>query len=165
VVAARQQRGALAQLEALGEPRGGLYGEVAGTMTQRGWLRALGMVTYEPSIATALSKAIVMSPEVTVRDLYQRFARLRWNMELLWPEFCGVHLPREIAAVDVPVVFVAGAHDQITSPELARAYLAALRAPAKAFHLFTRSGHVACFEEPERFLEVMLQATAMAGDA
>lgn len=159
----RGNRKAVAQLEALGEPTGGLYADVAGTIVQRGWLRALGMVTHEPSNTMAIGKAIAMSPEVTVRDLYQLFARLRWNMELLWPEFCAVNLPREVASVDAPVVFVAGEHDHITSPELASDYLDALRAPAKAFHLFHRSGHVACFEEPERFLEVMLQAKALAG--
>jgi proline iminopeptidase len=159
----RGNRKAVAQLEALGEPTDGMYASVQGTLAQRGWVRALGMVTCEPAFAMELGKAIAMSPEVTVRDLFVLFARLRWNMELLWPEFCRVSLAREIAAVEAPVFFVAGEHDQITSPELARAYLDTLRAPRKEFVLFPRSGHVACFEEPRRFLEVMLRAKAAVG--
>ncbi|TVR90167.1 MAG: alpha/beta hydrolase [Trueperaceae bacterium] len=159
----RDHRKAVAQLEALGEPRCGVYGDVAGTLVQRGWIRSLGLVTHEPQHATALGRAIAMSSEVTVRDLYQLFARLRWNMELLWPEFCGVNLAREVPAVDVPVVFITGEHDRITSPELAHGYLEALRAPEKAFFPFPRSGHAACFEEPGRFLEVMSKAEAMGG--
>jgi pimeloyl-ACP methyl ester carboxylesterase len=84
-------------------------------------------------------------------------------MELLWPEFCRVNLVREIPAVDVPVVVIGGAHDWVTSPELAQSYLEALEAPAKEFVSFPRSGHVACFEEPERFLEVMLRVKASCG--
>jgi hypothetical protein len=95
-------------------------------------MRALGMVTFEPKLAAEIGRAIAMNPELTLRDLWNLFARVRWNMELLWPEFCRVDLAREIPAVDVPVFFVAGEHDWLTSPELARQYLDALRAPGRS---------------------------------
>ena len=154
---------AVAQLEAVGEPTGGAFVTVQETLVQRRWMRALGLVTFEPERAAEIGRVIAMSPEVTVRDLWNLFAYVRRNMELLWPEFCRVDLAREIPAVDAPVFFVAGAHDWVTSPELARAYLDALVAPRKEFALFPNSGHVACFEEPRRFLEVMLRAKAEAG--
>jgi proline iminopeptidase len=154
---------AVAQLEALGEPEGGLFATVDGTLLQRRWMRALGLVTCEPGRAAEIGRAIALNPELTVRDLVNLFAHLRRTMELLWPEFCQVNLVREIAAVGVPIVFVAGAHDGITSPELARSYLDVLRAPSKDLVLFRRSGHVACFEEPQRFLEVMVRVKASCG--
>lgn len=154
---------AVAQLEALGEPQGGAFASADGTLVQRRWMRALGMVTFEPERAAEIGRAIAMSPELTLRDLWHLFAHVRWNMELLWPEFCRVDLAREIPAVDVPVFFIAGGHDGLTSPELARRYLDGLRAPRKEFVLFPGSGHVACFEEPRRFLEVMLRAKAACG--
>lgn len=154
---------AVAQLEALGEPRDGAYATVDGTLLQRRWLRALGMVTFDPTRAAEIGKAIAMNPELTTRDLLRLFGRLRWNMELLWPEFCRVNLLREVPTVDVPVCFVAGEHDWVTSPALAQQYLDALKAPAKELVLFDRSGHVACFEEPERFLEVVLRAASLNG--
>lgn len=159
----RGNRKAVAQLEALGEPTGGMYATLAGTLVQRGWVRSLGMVTVDPKRAMEIGQAVALSPELTVRDLVCFFARLRWNMELLWPEFSRVDLMREIPAVEAPVVFVAGEHDQITSPEFARAYLDALRAPHKEFFHFSGSGHVACFEEPRRFLDVMLRAKTAFG--
>ena len=154
---------AVAQLEALGEPNGGVFASVEGTLVQRRWLRTFGMVTVEPDVAAAFGRAVAMNPELTLRDLLTIFSRLRWNMELLWPEFCTVNLVREVPAVDVPVCFVAGAHDPITSPELAEAYLDRLRAPQRTFTLFPHSGHLACFEEPRRFLEVMLGVRAEHG--
>jgi pimeloyl-ACP methyl ester carboxylesterase len=154
---------AAAQLEALGEPRDGAFATVQGTLVQRRWMRALGLVTFEPERAAEIGRVIALSPELTLRDLWHLFAHVRWNMELLWPEFCRVDLAREIPAVDAPVFFVAGEHDRLTSPEFARRYLDGLRAPRKEFVLFPRSGHVACFEEPRRFLEVMRRAKAVAG--
>lgn len=154
---------AVAQLEALGEPRDGAYASVEGTLVQRRWMRALGLVTFRPERAAEIGRVIAMSPELTLRDVVNLFARVRWNMERLWPEFCRVDLAREIPAVDAPVFLVAGEHDRLTSPELARAYLDALAAPRKELVLFPGSGHVACFEEPRRFLEVMLRAKAAGG--
>ena len=154
---------AVTQLEGLGEPQDGAFASVEGTLVQRRWMRALGMVTFEPQHAAEIGRVIATSPELTLRDLLNLLARVRWNMELLWPEFCRVDLAREIPAVDAPVFFVAGEHDWVTSPQLARQYLDALRAPRKEFVLFPRSGHVACFEEPQRFLEVMLRAKAVCG--
>ena len=154
---------AVAQLEALGEPKDGAFASVDGTLAQRRWMRALGMVAFDPKHAAEIGRVIAMNPELTLRDLLNLFAHLRWNMELLWPAFCRVNLAREIPAVEVPVFFVSGEHDWVTSPELARQYLDVLRAPRKEFVLFPRSGHVACFEEPGRFLEVMLRAKAVCG--
>ena len=159
----RGNRRAVAQLDAMGEPTDGMYATLAGTLSQRGWVRSLGMVTHDPRRAMEIGKVVALSPELTVRDLYFFFARLRWNMELLWPEFSRVNLAREIPVVDAPVVFVAGEHDRITSPDLARANLEALRAPHKEYVLFPSSGHVACFEEPGRFLEVMLRVKELGG--
>lgn len=159
----RSHRKAVAQLEALGEPTDGVYASLEGTLLQRRWLRAFGMVTLDPTVAAEFGRVVALNPELTVRDLLATFAHLRWNMESLWPEFCRVNLAREVPAVDVPVVLVAGAHDWVTCPELARAYLDALEAPRKEYVRFDRSGHVACFEEPRRFLEVVLLAQAMGG--
>ncbi len=72
--------------------------ELSERLPQRGWVRSLGLVTHERKFAMELGRAIAMNPEVTVRDPYFLFARLRWNMELLWPEFCRVDLAREIPA-------------------------------------------------------------------
>ena len=160
---ARGNGRAVAQLEALGEPQDGAYASVAGTLVQRRWMRALGLVTFRPEPAAEIGRVVAMSPELTLRDVVNLFAPLRRTMELLWPEFCRVDLAREIPAVDAPVVFVAGEHDRVTSPELARQYLDVLRAPLKEFVLFPSSGHVACFEEPRRFLEVMQRAKAVCG--
>lgn len=147
---------AVTQLEALGEPVDGHYATLEGTLLHKTWARTLGIVTYDPKRFTEFGKAIMLNPELTCKDLFNLFRALRWNMELLWGEFCSPNLRTEIAAVEVPIYFVAGRHDRVTSPQLQAEYLDDLQAPAKEFILFDHAAHIACFEEPDRFYELML---------
>ena len=153
----RSNRKAVAQLESIGEPKGGVFATLEGTLVHKGWIRAMGMITYDPKVATKFAKAMVLNPELTPGDILSLFRHLRWNMELLWYDFCQMNLFQEIRAVKVPVYFIAGKHDSITSPDLERQYLDLLETPRKEYFLFERAGHMACYEEPQRFLEVMLQ--------
>jgi proline iminopeptidase len=153
----RRNRKAVAQLEAIGEPQGGLFATLEGTLVHKTWARNMNMLAHDPKFFTSFAKAVALNPELTLADVLTLFKPLRWNMELLWSEFCGVNFFREITAVEAPIYLIAGQHDTITSPKLEREYLGLLEAPRKGFFLFERSGHLACFEEPQRFLEVMLQ--------
>jgi pimeloyl-ACP methyl ester carboxylesterase len=153
----RRNRKAVAQLEAIGEPKGGVFATLEGTLVHKTWVRNLGMISYVPRFFTGFSKAMVLNPELTPGDILGLFKHLRWNMELLWKDFCRMNLFQEISAVEVPISFIAGKHDLITSPELEKQYLDLLDAPRKTFHLFERSGHMACYEEPQLFLDVMVQ--------
>lgn len=153
----RRNRKAVAQLETIGEPKGGIFATLEGTLVHKTWVRALGMITYDPKISMRFAKAIALNPELTPRDILSLFQHLRWNMGLLWRDFCQMNLFQEISAVKVPVYFIAGKHDLITSPDLERQYLELLETPRKEYFLFERSGHMACYEEPQRFLDVMLR--------
>lgn len=153
----RGNRKAVTQLEALGEPVGGLFATLEGTLVHKTWVRTLGLATSDPKSFKSLGKALALNPELTLREIVNLYRALRWNMELLWREFCQANLFQEIAAVEVPVYFVAGQHDRVTNSGLQARYLDQLRAPKKEYILFPHSGHVACFEEPERFYAVMLK--------
>jgi pimeloyl-ACP methyl ester carboxylesterase len=153
----RGNRKAVAELAALGEPKGGLFCTLSGTLAHKTWIRKLDMITHDPKCAVALAKAVALSPELTVRDILNMPRGLAWSMELLWREFCQANLFEEIPEVAVPVCFVAGQYDKVTNPELQAHYLHQLQAPRKEYVLFERSGHAACYEEPERFQAVMLK--------
>lgn len=154
----RGVRKAVTQLEALGEPVAGVFATLEGTLVHKTWTRTMRMITFDPKCFMALGKTMALNPELTVTEILNMFRGLRWNMELLWREFCQANLFDEIHAVEVPVYFVAGQHDTITNPDLQAQYLDQLQAPRKEYVLFERSGHLACYEEPERFCAVMLKA-------
>lgn len=127
------------QLETIGEPVGGIYTTLEGTLTHKTVTRSLGLVTHDPGTFTAFARAMFLNPELTLGDIINMFRGLRWNMELLWKEFCQGNLFTEIPAVGAPVYFVAGRHDTITSADLAAQYLEQVRAPHKEL-LFEHSG-------------------------
>jgi pimeloyl-ACP methyl ester carboxylesterase len=63
-----------------------------------------------------------------------------------------------VTALDVPVYFVMGAYDGMTSPEPAKAYLQSLGGEGvKEFVLFEESAHYPQFEEEETFVRWMTE--------
>ena len=60
----------------------------------------------------------------------------------------------EIPSIEVPVFFVMGEHDKICY-NLAEEYYEKLQAPHKELVIFDESAHLACFEEPEKFMYLM----------
>ena len=61
---------------------------------------------------------------------------------------------KEIPSIEVPVFFVMGQHDKICH-NLVEEYYEKLQAPHKELVIFDESAHLACFEEPEKFMDFM----------
>lgn len=76
------------------------------------------------------------------------------------PTYTGsMHGP--LGNMDVPVLFVVGEHDLITSPELIREAVGLL--PGSAYHEIAGAGHSAYFERPEEWNRVVLGFLRSAG--
>lgn len=58
--------------------------------------------------------------------------------------------------MEVPVYFLSGKYDLTVNYDLSREYLEKLDAPVKGFYTFDNSAHSPLFEEPEKFLEIMV---------
>ena len=50
-----------------------------------------------------------------------------------------------------------GTYDMTVNSDLSKAYLNQLQAPVKAFYTFNESAHSPIFEEPQRFIEILLK--------
>ena len=59
------------------------------------------------------------------------------------------------ASFDIPIYFIQGKYDYVTSYILAQAYLNRIEAPAKAFFTFENSAHAPFLEEPDKFIQTM----------
>lgn len=64
--------------------------------------------------------------------------------------------PHIVDRLQVPVVIFGGRYDLMTTYRGARAYFAKLKAPKKQFITFERSAHFIMFEEPGRFLLMLV---------
>jgi pimeloyl-ACP methyl ester carboxylesterase len=69
----------------------------------------------------------------------------------------------EYPELEVPVWFMCGRHDLTVNTGLTKEYFDRLKAPEKRFYLFENSAHSPLFEEPERFMEVIMEGLAVSG--
>ena len=56
----------------------------------------------------------------------------------------------------VPVVFILGRYDQVVPSVLAERYFRDVQAPVKRLVWFEQSAHNPSFEEPERFIRLLI---------
>jgi pimeloyl-ACP methyl ester carboxylesterase len=96
-------------------------------------------------------RAIFDTPESDIRDLVRLWRGTALSQTALWPEFAKLDLTKTVPALDMPVEFILGRHDQRTWSPLAERYLAALKAPRKRLVWLEKSGHNGPFEEPAAF--------------
>lgn len=74
------------------------------------------------------------------------------TQEQLLQEESHYPLPSLVSELRLPVYFVMGKHDYMTSAKMAKQYYDELKAPEKQFVLFEESAHYPQFEEKDRFL-------------
>jgi pimeloyl-ACP methyl ester carboxylesterase len=74
----------------------------------------------------------------------------------LWDTILATDLSKQVPELDLPVYFFSGIYDYTVSYTLAKDYFEKLHAPLKGFYIFEQSAHSPMFEEPERFIEIMV---------
>jgi pimeloyl-ACP methyl ester carboxylesterase len=158
---AARERGntrAVRELAELGAPVNGMYKiGVKGTFAQRKWLNMMGLVTYLPKRVMAWQKEMLFAPELTWGERLRIMKGVMWSMEVMWPELGRINFLANTPAIQVPVFLVAGRQDRITNLGLAEQLLAKLPAPRKELLALDQAGHIALFEQPERFNEFMVK--------
>jgi pimeloyl-ACP methyl ester carboxylesterase len=70
-------------------------------------------------------------------------------------QLVDLDVEQDIPQLDIPAFFIAGRYDYIHMQDIAFRYYQSLRAPVKRFHWFEHSGHFPCYQEPERFRQLM----------
>ena len=152
---------AVAELEAVGPPERGRYrGGLGGFGTERKWLREFGGAALGKNNLQALW--IFAGPLLSFREyrLQDKFAYLRgeqFSMEHLEEPMLDDDLTKSVPELHVPVFILQGRHDLQTVFESTRAYYEQLRAPHKELVVFENSAHLVPYEEPEKFLRVLVE--------
>jgi pimeloyl-ACP methyl ester carboxylesterase len=77
--------------------------------------------------------------------------------------------PGKVSRLEIPVYFFSGRYDLTVNKDLSKAYLNNLEAPIKGFYTFHNSAHSPMFEEPVRFVDILIkdvlnQTTVLADD-
>ena len=82
--------------------------------------------------------------------------------KILWDQMIALDLVQRVPELKVPAYFLHGKFDRTVSYDLAKEYLARLRAPLKGFYTLDRSAHSPMFEEPEA-VRAILKNDVLAG--
>jgi pimeloyl-ACP methyl ester carboxylesterase len=79
------------------------------------------------------------------------------NKTDLWERMIKSDLSNEITSIDIPVYFFHGVFDYTVNYRLAREYFNNISAPVKGFYTFSESAHSPIFEEPEMFINILIE--------
>lgn len=124
----------------------------------RDWIARNGRIYYKRSNINNLVGLVLQSTEYNLLDKIKYMNGVNQSRKLLWtPELFEVNFFRDAPVLKVPVYFVSGKYDYITSDELTREYFSFLQAPEKQLIEFEYSAHCAIFEEPVKFNRMMIE--------
>lgn len=123
----------------------------------RDWIAKNGRIYYDRNNINNLVSVVLRSPEYSLRDKMKYMNGINRSRKLLWtPELFDVNFFSEAPVLKVPVYFVSGLYDFITSHELTAEYVDFVQAPVKQLVKFEYSAHCGIFEEPEKFNDMMI---------
>ncbi len=101
----------------------------------------------------------LLSTHLNWRERLRFMKGFSFSAEHLWSEFTNCNLYSEVPVLKLPVYLIMGRHDRIVH-DLCEGYVEKLEAPYKELIIFEQSGHLACFEEPEKFIKLMNKIAA-----
>ncbi len=139
------------QLEAVGRPSSETRYTMKDIMAERGVLRKYNESPGEKPNITAYFLKMFRCPFYTFSDKLNLLKGLN-NSAPLFLDVMNRNLFKEIPELKVPYYVFEGKYDLQTVPEVAEAFVAALKAPKKEFCLFENAGHSVFDDEPEAFL-------------
>lgn len=118
----------------------------------------IGTMRNMKSIMTGVFYPVWMCRAYTIREKFNiwrsKFAFV--NKSGLRAEVLALDMSEKVPALEVPVFFLSGRYDLTVNRKLSEEYYNKLECPLKRFYLFENSAHSPMFEEPERFLEIMV---------
>ncbi len=128
-------------------------------LRQRAWLGLFGGFFKRRRDALRYGLHFAASRDYGWRDKRNYVHGSRASLSALWPSIEALDLYKLVPKLHVPIHVCLGRSDWTTPSELAEIYINRLEAPEKTVHWFDKSAHFPHLEEPQRFLQVLHEAT------
>jgi len=119
----------------------------------------IGTMRSMKSVVTGIFLPVMQCRAYTLGEkinIWRAKAFLRSDTGLL-DELFSTDLTIKVPRLEVPVYFFGGIHDYTVNHTLTKSYLEQLQAPAKGLYIFKESAHSPMFEEPGKFIQVMVE--------
>jgi pimeloyl-ACP methyl ester carboxylesterase len=104
----------------------------------------------------------IFLPSLTFREYTAREKFNLWRgksqsgVSSIWNEITTTDLTLKVTEFEIPVYILAGRYDYTVNYALQKNYFKKINAPEKGFYTFENSAHSPLFEEPESFIEIMI---------
>ncbi|MCL1699336.1 alpha/beta hydrolase [Lysinibacillus sp. Bpr_S20] len=121
--------------------------------TPRNLVRKYGGATRLINDNRDYQRGFLLNTEYNGLDVIRYLRGINITQENLLNEEAQHNIPDIVKKVDLPVYFVMGKFDYMTSVNAAKNYFDKLEAPIKEFIIFEESAHYPQFEEKEKFTE------------
>ncbi|SHJ26594.1 Pimeloyl-ACP methyl ester carboxylesterase [Clostridium cavendishii DSM 21758] len=144
------------KLETQGPPP---YYEENALMKQKNYLMYItNYMVKNPAISNSNYNTFsdIAGPEYGLYDKVNYFRGLVKSMNNFYPKLYDVDFRKQAKKIDVPVYFFEGRHDVNAPTELAEEYYNLLNAPSKKNIWFEHSGHDVWRNEPEKFIDTLV---------
>ncbi len=147
---------ATAKLKAIGPPP---Y-DFNSLRVQRKYVLKYGGAFHGPFSIPGAALNVARLPEFNLWDIVLFALGSKQAINLIWDELMEFNLFEEHSDYECPVYFLLGRFDNQVPATLAARYFETITAPAKEIVWFEKSAHSPCWEEPERFHEVVADLAA-----
>jgi pimeloyl-ACP methyl ester carboxylesterase len=104
----------------------------------------------------------IFLPSLTFREytLLEKFnlwrGKSQSGVSSIWNEITTTDLTTQFTYIEIPVYILAGRYDYTVNYDLQKNYFMKINAPKKGFYTFENSAHSPLFEEPESFIEIIV---------
>jgi len=127
-------------------------------ITPRSYVRKYGFAARSINETCDYLKGFLFGPEYNLTDMIRFYTAYARYQDALITEGLEHPITEGVTELNLPVYFVMGTYDGMTSPEPAREYLQSIIGEgAKEFVLFEESAHYPQFEEEEKFVRWMTE--------
>jgi proline iminopeptidase len=152
----RADKKAIQELEGIGYPAEGVYQNIDDMVIQRKWLTKYNGVTFRKN-AAFINMHYLLSHHLTFKEKMSFMKGFGFSATNLWNELTPINFFTLVPELKVPVFFIAGRHDRIITIDLVQEYVNFVKAPEKHLVILEESGHLALFEEPEKFNDILIK--------
>ena len=124
-----------------------------------GAMHSLGIGTTHDmkSVISGIFLPSLTFREYTVREKFNLWrGKSQSGVSSIWNEIIATDLTTQVTELEIPVYILAGRYDYTVNYDLQKNYFMKINAPKKGFYTFENSAHSPLFEEPESFIEIMV---------
>ncbi|MFC3746907.1 alpha/beta fold hydrolase [Paenibacillus sp. GCM10012306] len=129
-------------------------------LAPRDYLRKYGGAARLIDEATDIRDGFLFGPEYNLLDIIRFYRGLFYSQDTLLKPAMDKPLPSLVTKLNLPVYFIMGKYDYMTSADSAHKYMEKLEAPQKELIIYDQSAHYPQFEEKAKFSQWMTDTFA-----